>query len=196
MLKIHISCLFYHTKTYTVTKPEQLLTSLQGNKRLVRRVASSKGSSSLWADVPHLHTLLSAPGLLTLSTEQLLAPLWVSLACKAKALSLDLCSHRILYPPYTPRAFSVARSRTPWQHFCCWWWHALFTWSSLCLLALCQRGVHFLQRLYSSVLRSVWLLQVCPLIPFSCPPDMVPNPSHLELMTFFLKAMATYTQRC
>lgn len=48
----------------------------------------------------------------------------------------------------------------------------------------------------SSILRSVWLLQVCPLIPFSCSPDMVPNPSHLELMTFFLKAMATYTWRC
>ena len=40
----------------------------------------------------------------------------------------------------------------------------------------------------SPFLRSVWLLQVCPLIPFSCPPDMVPNPSYLELMTFFLKS--------
>ena len=75
MLKKYVSCLFYHTKPYTITKPEHLLTSLQGNQHLVRKVASSKGSSSLWADVPHLHTLLSAPGLLTLSTEQLLAPL-------------------------------------------------------------------------------------------------------------------------
>ena len=48
----------------------------------------------------------------------------------------------------------------------------------------------------SSLLRSVWLLQAHLLIPFPCAPDMVPNPSHLELMTFFLKAMATYRRRC
>ena len=41
----------------------------------LRRVASSKGSSSLWTDVPHLHTLLCTPGLLTLSTQQLSATL-------------------------------------------------------------------------------------------------------------------------
>ena len=37
----------------------------------------------------------------------------------------------------------------------------------------------------SPLLGSVCLLQVCPLITISCPPDLVPKPSHLEFLTFF-----------
>lgn len=67
----------------------------------------------------------------------------------------------------------------------------------LCVFLPYARGEYaYSKEPKSPLLRSVGLLQACPLITFSCPPDRVPNPPHLEFMTFFFKAVATYTCRC
>ena len=56
----------------------------------------------------------------------------------------------------------------------------------LCVFLPYARGEYaYSKEPKSPLLRSVGLLQACPIITFSCPPDRVPNPSHLEFMTFF-----------